>query len=92
MAIGSDGEARHDKNFTNKCRDSSFASECDNIEDDDIGFSDALDDDISIISSEKSDTDIEDEEEEIAPIDLRFKMSFESDRVYLYNEVRQAFS
>ena len=45
-----------------------------------------FDDDISVVSSEKSDYGSE-EEFKVFQIDLRFKLSFESDRVYLYDDV-----
>ena len=48
-----------------------------------------FDDDISLIASEKSEYSTE-EEEEILPTELFFKLSFESDRIYLYDEVRMS--
>ena len=45
-----------------------------------------FDDEISLVSSEKSESEAE-SEEEAQPVELMFKMSFESDRVYLYNSV-----
>ena len=52
-----------------------------------MDLSDIFDEDISIPSSEKYESDIEEDEDEVLPVKLKFKMSFESDRVYLYNEV-----
>lgn len=56
-----------------------------NDDDDDMAIADLLDDDISIIGSEDSDNDAN--ENDVTPTELKFKMSFESDRVYLYSEV-----
>lgn len=52
----------------------------------DVAIHDILDDDISMIGSGKSESEGE-EKEEVLPVELQFKMSFESDRVYLYNKV-----
>ena len=35
----------------------------------------------------ESDIDTEEENEEVLPVELKFKMSYESDRVYLYSQV-----
>ena len=65
-------------------------NEYDALLDDDIDLSDIPDDEISIESLEKrkSESDIEEAEKEPMPVELKFKMSFESDRVYLYNQVK----
>ena len=57
--------------------------------DDDFDLSDLFDDDFSLPSSMKSESDIdtEEENEEVLPVELKFKMSYESDRVYLYSQV-----
>ncbi|XP_065062913.1 uncharacterized protein LOC135689576 isoform X1 [Rhopilema esculentum] len=50
-----------------------------------------FDDEISLVSSEKSESEAE-SEEEVQPVELMFKMSFESDRVYLYNANEEPLS
>ena len=78
-----DSELDHDTDITDAANDE--------INDDmDYLNCDDFDDHISLIGSEKSEYSSE-EEEEIVPTELFFKLSFESDRIYLYDEVRMLF-